>query len=346
MRKLLKTLLITLSIASPLLVKAYTIEDYDLAMKRKDYNHAITVMNDVIHSNAVKTGDYYYKRACAYEKKGDYVYAAIDCGTALRYSADNKDYYLLRARCKRKAGDPTYVDDARKAGPDGLAMLENDKSGSQPRTLADTSTPLKRSGSSDVDINIPVTTFKNKNSFVLIFCIENYLESNISKVDYALNDGKKFKEYCIKTLGIPQQNIHLRADATRNQLRRGIKWAKDISDAYGDDANLIVYYSGHGMPDERSKKSYLLPADGIANDPESGYSLSQFYEELGEMKFNTSLVLLDACFSGSKKDGEMLTKSKGVAIKPDPEALSGNVAVLSATKADDTAYFDLSLIHI
>ncbi|MDE7350980.1 MAG: caspase family protein, partial [Muribaculaceae bacterium] len=114
----------------------------------------------------------------------------------------------------------------------------------------------------------------------------------------------------------------------------------NISDAYGNDADLILYYSGHGMPDDRSRKAYLLPSDGIANDPESGYALSQLYDELGEMKFNSTLVLLDACFSGAKRDGKMLTAAKGVAIKPSEEELSGNVAVISATQGDDTAYPD------
>lgn len=132
----------------------------------------------------------------------------------------------------------------------------------------------------------------------------------------------------------------MRTDATRNQLRSEIKWVKNISDAYGKDANLILYYSGHGMPDEKSRRAYLLPSDGIANDPESGYALSQLYEELGELNFNASLVLLDACFSGTKRNGEMLTASKGVAIKPSEEELSGNVAVISATQGDDTAYPD------
>lgn len=328
---------------SSLSALAYTLEDYDRAMRRGDYSQAITVMNDIINHSETKTGDYYYKRACAYEKNGNFVYAAIDCGTALSHSADNKSYYLLRARCKYKINDPTYIADAEKAGEEGLAMIKKDRNRGRTHSSNYPSTPLRNSDlsrPSDVDINIPLTSHRNENSFALILCIENYLENNISRVDYAINDGRKFKEYCIKTLGIPENNIHLRTDATLNQFRQDLKWANGISDAFGEKANLIVYYSGHGMPDERSRKAYLLPADGIANDPESGYPLSQLYQELGEMNFNSSLVLLDACFSGSKKDGEMLTKSKGVAIKPDPEELTGNVAVLSATQSDDTAYFD------
>lgn len=257
---------------------AYTTADYISAMNRGDYSQAINVMTNLIKNATTKSGDYYYKRACAYEKKGNYVYAVIDCGTALNYSPTNQEYFLLRAKCKQKLADPTYVADAHNAGTAGLALL-NQSSSSTPQ-LATTTQPVRRRTTSDVDINIPQSTIKNANTFVLIFGIENYIESDISKVDFALNDGAKFREYCLRTLGIPEQNIHYRSDATRNQLRSEIKWARNISEAYGKDANLIVYYSGHGMPDERTRKAYLLPADGIANDPESGYALSSLYEDI------------------------------------------------------------------
>lgn len=339
MKKLVKILTIAIAISIVHNLYAYTTADYISAMNQNDFSQAISVMNAIIKNTSTKSGDLYYKRACAYEKKGNYVYAVIDCQTALKYSPTNKDYYLLSARCKQRLNDPTYVKDAENAGSAGMALLGRSV---ETQPVLATSTPPKKpnQGSSDIDVHIPISSHKNPNTFVLIFNIENYLESDISKVDFALNDGEKFKQYCLKTLGVPESNIHLRADATRNQLRSEIKWVKNISEAYGKDANLIIYYSGHGMPDEKSRRAYLLPSDGIANDPESGYSLSQLYDELGELNFNATLVLLDACFSGTKRNGEMLTASKGVAIKPSDEELSGNVAVISATQGDDTAYPD------
>lgn len=338
MKTIIRILVIFVVLVCVQSAHAYTTADYISAMNQHDYNKAITVMNDLIRNSTSKNGDLYYKRACAFEKKGNYVYAVIDCGTALKYSPTNQEYFLLSAKCKQKINDPTYVKDAENAGTAGLALLGRNTVES---TLATTQQVKPRSSKlSDIDTNIPQSLHKNSNTFVLIFNIENYIENDISKVDFAINDGNKFKEYCIKTLGVPEQNIHLRTDATRNQLRSEIKWVKNISDAYGKDANLILYYSGHGMPDEKSRRAYLLPSDGIANDPESGYALSQLYEELGELNFNASLVLLDACFSGTKRNGEMLTASKGVAIKPSEEELSGNVAVISATQGDDTAYPD------
>ena len=58
---------------------------------------------------------------------------------------------------------------------------------------------------SDVDENIYKTSSINKETFVVIIANQDYHE--LSSVDFAINDGKIFKEYCNKTLGIPEQNI-------------------------------------------------------------------------------------------------------------------------------------------
>ena len=336
-----KTILLAfIIILNSIVMMAYTTADFISAMKKADYDMAIRIMDDIIKNTEYKdkTGDLYYKRACAYEKKGNYVYAAVDCSTALRYSPNNKDYLFLRGRCKMQVNDPTYIEDLENSGSEGIALLNENKNTGQ-NTTAKTTTSKKRT-ISDVDINIPSVKNKNENTFVLIFSNENYMEEGISNVEYAINDGKIFREYCLKTLGIPDQNIHIRENATKNQIRSELKWAKSLSDVYGKDGQLIFYYTGHGMSDEKTKRAFLLPADGIANDSESGYSLSQLYKELGVLNFNASIVLLDACFSGTKRNGEMLTAAKGIAIKPTHEELTGNVAVLSATEGDDTAYPD------
>lgn len=59
-------------------------------------------------------------------------------------------------------------------------------------------------GKSDVDINIPITNVANDKSFAVIIANENYRRE--ASVPFAINDGQTFKEYCVKTLGIPEYN--------------------------------------------------------------------------------------------------------------------------------------------
>lgn len=191
----------------------------------------------------------------------------------------------------------------------------------------------------DVDENIPINSIKNTSTYVLIIANENYDESSISQAAFAHNDGFSFKNYCTKTLGIPLENIKYIEDATLNKIRYGINWISNIVKVQEKQPNVIFYYSGHGVPDETSRNAYLLPSDGLANDSQSGYSLDLLYKQLGELHTNKTIVLLDACFSGTTREGEMMTMdSKGVAIKSKPVQPKGNMVVLSAAQGDETAY--------
>lgn len=189
----------------------------------------------------------------------------------------------------------------------------------------------------DVDTRIAVNDGGNANTFVVVIANENYKYEHV--VPFALNDGETFKLYCEKTLGIPQKNIRYAGDATLNDMRMQVQWLKKVMRAYGGEAHAIVYYSGHGMPDDATRQAYLLPVDGNSTMPGSGLSTAWLYKELGEMPSASTLVLLDACFSGARRDGQMLAaQSKGVAIKPKDDVVGGNMVVFSAAQAGETAY--------
>ena len=100
----------------------------------------------------------------------------------------------------------------------------------------------------------------------------------------------------------------------------------------------VIYYAGHGIPNETDFSSYLLPIDGIGNDPGSAFSLTDLYNKLGEVEAQSIIVFLDACFSGSKREEGMLTSARGVAIKARQSAPQGNMIVFSAAQGDETAY--------
>lgn len=318
-------------------------QTYTKLMKQKNYGDAIRLMDKVLKDKESKTAENYYKRAAAYAAIESYVGAVADCTSSLMLDDTNTEVYFLRGKCKYLFGDVTYQDDLLKGGEQGqkyLAKLGAKKPKAEPQqNYYAQQTPSPKQDMTDVDQNIPmVAANSNKHTFVVIVANEKYMENNISAVNYAENDGRIFRQYCIRTLGIPEENIHMKLNATRNQMRAEMKWAQNVSKAFGQKANIIFYYSGHGMPDEVSRKAYLLPADGMANDPESAYPLSTFYEQLAGLQANAVMVFLDACFSGAQRNGGMLTSTKGVSIKPKTEQVSGNVAVLSATKEDQTAY--------
>jgi hypothetical protein len=189
---------------------------------------------------------------------------------------------------------------------------------------------------SDVDVNIPQTNITSNKTFAVIIANERYQRE--AQVPYALNDGSVFSEYCKKTLGLPNDNVHLLRNATLNNIKAEVNWLEKVIAAYGTEAKVIFYYAGHGIPDEQSRTAYLLPVDGYGSDVGTGFSLNTLYATLGKLPSESVTVFLDACFSGAKREGDMMASARGVAIRVREGQPVGNMVVFSAAQNDETAY--------
>ncbi|MDE5773501.1 MAG: caspase family protein [Muribaculaceae bacterium] len=218
-----------------------------------------------------------------------------------------------------------------------IAQGQNRNGRQQDKLAADNSRNSTRviRAKSDVDVNIPVTSRKAENSIALIIANEDY--KNVTPVKCALNDGETFAEYCIKTLGIPESRVILRENVTFAEMLSAVNQLRQYVNTMGDDADVIVYYAGHGFPDEGSKDAYLLPVDGDGFSTVTAYPLKQLYSDLSAMGAGNVMVFLDACFSGSTRDGGMLAEARGVALKPKAVNPQGNMFVLSAASDQETA---------
>lgn len=212
---------------------------------------------------------------------------------------------------------------------------------SVPQIARNTSVPVKAPeiviGKSDIDINIPVgNKTANALTFAVIIANENY--RRVSKVDYAHNDGTIMKKYLVETLGIPENQIHMVKDATLNDMKGELEWMKEVSDAYYGYASFIFYYAGHGIPDESTANGYLLPVDGYGSMSSSGLAMNELNEKISSIPSQLSLIILDACFSGAMRNGDMLASNRGVMLKVKPSAIQkGNVVVMSASQNDEVA---------
>lgn len=188
---------------------------------------------------------------------------------------------------------------------------------------------------SDVDVNIPLTSKVADKTVALIIANEDY--KNVTPVAAALNDGETFAEYCKKTLGLPENNVILMENVTYAEMIGAIEQLRRYTSALGDNVDVIVYYAGHGFPDEGSKDAYLLPIDGDGFSTVTAYPLKQLYSTLSNLGADNVMVFLDACFSGATRDGGMLAEARGVALKPKPVSAEGNMFVLSAASDQETA---------
>lgn len=192
--------------------------------------------------------------------------------------------------------------------------------------------------SSDVDTDIPVNSTSNDLTYALIIGNEDYssfqpeLKSE-ANVDFARNDASAFKEYLIRTLGVPEKNIIFVLDATYGQMTQAISKLSLIAKNTGGKARLIFYYAGHGMPDEETKEPYLIPVDITGATVSSGIRLKDVYSKLSEHPSERICVFIDACFSGGARN-EGLIAGRNITVKPKEQVLKGKIMVFNASSGD------------
>ena len=187
---------------------------------------------------------------------------------------------------------------------------------------------------SDVDVNVPQTNNNADDTFVLIIANEDY--QFVDDVKYAVRDGETFREYCIKTLGVPERQVRYCPNASYGIISGGVDWLRYALENF-EGSKGIVYYCGHGIPDEKTNAAYIVPVDGKGTNMATCVSLNGLYKTLAGTGAARVTYFMDACFTGANKEGSMLVAARGVACKPKPERLEGNTIVFSASSGDETA---------
>ena len=125
-------------------------------------------------------------------------------------------------------------------------------------------------------------------------------------------------------------------NATSVEMNRKIDLVTKIIKKLGDKAELIVYYAGHGYPDEISKIPYLIPVDVPASDMYYAISLNDLYKKLASTNAKSIAIFLDACFTGGGRNSGLLA-SRGVKVKAKEGILAGNMIVFSASSKEQSA---------
>jgi uncharacterized caspase-like protein len=201
--------------------------------------------------------------------------------------------------------------------------------------------PSKNRKPSDIDIEIPEIPASNPNRFALIIGNEDYstFQTSLkteSNVEYAIHDAEIFKEYALKIIGIPADNIIMVTNAKAIEMHQAIDQTINIIKNMQGKAELFVYYAGHGFPDEQTKEPFLIPVDVTGTGLQYAIKQTDFFKKITEFPSKRVVVFLDACFSGGGRNQGLLA-SRGVKIKPKENALKGNMVVFSASSGEQSS---------
>jgi len=157
-----------------------------------------------------------------------------------------------------------------------------------------------------------------------------------ANVEFARNDAKIFKEYALKTLGVDEINAHLLQDATAGEIYQKIDLISKLASKTGEQAEIIFFYAGHGLPDEVNREPYIIPVDVAGSNLDAAIKLEDTYKKFAESGAGKVTVFMDACFSGGGRDAGLIA-ARSVKVKPKKELIKGNLVVFTASTGEQSA---------
>ena len=198
---------------------------------------------------------------------------------------------------------------------------------------------------SDITTAIPNGRPAGKYDLAVVIGNSSYSATGTPDVDFAIQDARLMKQYLITAFGFDPANIIYLENATLTKLNeifgtesdhRGklYKWVKS------GQSRVFIYYVGHGAPDQQSGEGYFVPVDA---NPQyistSGYKLSTFYENISKIPAVKKTVVIDACFSGSSANGQLLKGVSGLTarLKEEPKAAVAADLLLTSAGKDQVA---------
>lgn len=150
----------------------------------------------------------------------------------------------------------------------------------------------------------------NKSYYALIIGVNDYLDENINKLDEPINDALRLKRVLKEKYTFEEENITLLRDPTRAEI---IEAFDDLAGKVQSEDNLLIFYAGHGVWDERLKQGYWLPRDSKQSSKAAWLSNGTIRDYIGGIKSRHTLLVADACFSGGIfKTRDVFTENRAV----------------------------------
>lgn len=197
----------------------------------------------------------------------------------------------------------------------------------------------------------PAAAAENKDGIAVIVGNRNY-GANVPSVDYAHYDAEAMKRYVADVLGYRNHNIFDLRDATKAQLEtvfgnRDSHQGRLFDIARPDRSEVVVFYSGHGVPGKNDRRGYLLPVDAHPDKPQlAGYPLDQLYANLASLRAKSVTVFIDACFSGESAGGMLVNAASNIGLEAAPVRIDDDrLTVLTAARGRELANWDPDARH-
>jgi uncharacterized caspase-like protein len=128
----------------------------------------------------------------------------------------------------------------------------------------------------------------------LLISVEAYDDLGIKDLSKPIEDATNLKDVLLQNYSFDSTSIILLKNPKKEDI---INELIKLQGELGEKDNLLIYYSGHGI--NKNEVGYWLPSDSKMESRTTWFSNSEFRDYVNGIKTEHTLVIADACFSGS-----------------------------------------------
>ncbi len=219
-----------------------------------------------------------------------------------------------------------------KEGVNTITISATDIAGNRAEQNIEVETQVANAKTDDI---VPVVSKESKN-YALVIAAQNYDDTQIPSLENPVSDAIKLKLVLKNQYNFSEDNIYTLYNPVVADLRK--KFA-DINEFIQPEDNLVIFYAGHGIWVEKEKKGYWLLTDAKRNDVNTWFSNKLMLDLIAQVAARHTLLITDACFSGSI----FKTRSLGADAPPAVRELSEKISRVAITSGNDTEVPDESV---
>ncbi|HOO98916.1 MAG TPA: caspase family protein [Bacteroidales bacterium] len=132
--------------------------------------------------------------------------------------------------------------------------------------------------------------------FALLIAVNEYKDPGIVSLDNPVSDAEGLYSTITTFYSFDPQNIIFLKNPDRSEI---IIAFDEISKKITRDDNLLIFYAGHGLWDNKKRLGYWLPADAGRSNTAFWIYNSTIQDLIKSIPARHTLLIADACFSGS-----------------------------------------------
>jgi hypothetical protein len=132
--------------------------------------------------------------------------------------------------------------------------------------------------------------------YALVIGVQQYKAPSLNTLEKPVANANSFKDVLLKHYNFTPERVKVLQNPTKKQILTQLN-------SYGQkltlEDNLLIFFAGHGKVLEKIQQGYWLPADAAPDDQATWISNGELRDYLKGIDTKHTLVIADACFSGS-----------------------------------------------